>query len=143
MMATIGYRQNRPLNPVHAILLGFPAALFTAVLMGDIALAAGAARPWVGFAFWLIVGGVLTGGIVLLWVLIGLMRARAGRLRRSVVYLAALLAMCTLGLGNAAAHLTGTWAGTLAGITLSASSCALALIAAWTGYLGVPRQPGE
>lgn len=143
MMAMIGYQLNRPLNPAHAILLGFPATLFTAVLLGDIALWAGAARQWVGFAFWLIVGWLLAGGVVLFWVLIGLMRAGTKRLRRSVVYFSMLLAMCTLGLINAFVHLKGSWAGTSAGIALSATACSLALIAAWTGYLGVPRRAGE
>lgn len=103
----MGYRDNRPLNPLHAMLLGFPLSLFTGALLSDYAYWFTREEHWLAFSLWLTVGGLAAGSLVLIWVLIGLVRAGAGRLRRSLLYFGALLTMCLLGSVNALVHENG------------------------------------
>lgn len=137
------YRRNRPLNPVHAILLGFPVSLFTGALLADLAYWWTAEAQCVHLALWLIAGGLLPGGLVLLWVFAGLVRAGSQRLVRSILYFAALLGMCGLGIINTAVHAKGGEAVLPLGLALSAATWALAVAAALIGYTGVPRETGE
>lgn len=140
MVPATRYRQNRPLNPVHAILLGFPVALFTGALLSDYAYWLSFEPQWSNFSAWLIAGGLVPGSLVLLWVLVGLVRARPGRMRRSIIYFVVLLAMWSLGLINALVHAKDAWAKMPAAIFLSLIVWLLALVAAWIGYSGVPRE---
>ncbi|EHN71864.1 hypothetical protein SMCF_8723, partial [Streptomyces coelicoflavus ZG0656] len=55
MIAATG--SERPAhNPLHAILLCFPIALFTSALISDIAYLRTAEMQWSNFSAWLIVG---------------------------------------------------------------------------------------
>lgn len=140
MAVATDYRQNRPINPVHAVLLGFPVALFTGALLSDFAYWSSLDEQWAEFSFWLITGGLFAGGLVLLWVLVGLIRAGARRLRRSVFYFAVLFAMWVLGFANAVAHTKDACAAFPAVVMLSAVMWLLAVVAALIGYSGVPRE---
>lgn len=139
MVTTTGYRQNRPLNPLHAILLGFPVALFTGALLSDYAYWLSFEPQWSNFSSWLIAGGLVPAGLVLLWVFVGLVRAGSSRMRRSIVYFLVLLAMWSLGFVNALVHAKDAWAKMPTAVVLSAVVWLLALVAAWIGYSGVPQ----
>jgi len=62
MIAATG--SERPAhNPLHAILLCFPIALFTSALISDIAYLRTAEMQWSNFSAWLIVGALVFGGV--------------------------------------------------------------------------------
>jgi hypothetical protein len=55
------------LHPAHAILRAFPFSLFLAALVSDWAYWGTFQIQWANFSSWLIVGGLLGGGLALLW----------------------------------------------------------------------------
>ena len=119
------------INPLHAILLGFPIALFSATLVTDITYLRTEEIQWTNFSAWLNAGGLVFGGLVLAWALVSLLFGLRGgdRLRR-LVYAALLALMCVVGLINAFQHSRDGWSsvGTF-GLVLSIVTVVLALVA--------------
>lgn len=126
----------RPLHPLHAILLSFPFPLFLGTLFSDIAYARTYQIQWANFAQWLNAGGLLAGGLVLLWALVGLLRRHGRDDRRRVVYFVLVLAMMAFGFWNALAHAKDAWAMMPEGLWLSVLSTILAFFASWVGFRG-------
>lgn len=126
----------RPIHPLHAILLAFPISLFLGALLGDLAYRSTFEVQWANFAQWLNAGGLVGGGLALLWALASLLRSRAGHRTRPAAYAMALLATWALGFVNALVHAKDAWAIMPEGLVLSALSTLLALAAAWIGYSG-------
>lgn len=124
-----------PLHPVHAILLAFPVALFSAGLASDVAYLKSAAVQWTNFSSWLIAGGCLFGGLVLAWAIVAVVFPGRAARGRALAYLAAVAVMFIAGLINAFQHSHDGWSsvGSL-GLTLSIVSTVAALIAGLIGY---------
>ncbi len=120
------------INPLHAILLAFPVALFPSALVTDIAYLRTAEVQWTNFSSWLIAGGMLFTGVVLAWALVSLVLGFRGRDRvRHAVYAGLLAVLFIVGLVNALQHSGDGWSsvGTF-GLLLSLGSTLLALAAA-------------
>lgn len=97
-------------NPVHAILLSFPIALFSSALVTDIVYLRTAELQWTNFSAWLISGALLFGGLVLAWALISLLLDFKGPgRRRNLIYFGVLAAMWILGLVNILKHSQDGW----------------------------------
>lgn len=123
------------LHPLHAILLAFPLAFFSGGLVSDIAYLKTAVIQWSNFSAWLIAGGTVFGGLVLLWALLGAFSAR--RMSRGVAlfYLAMVAVAWVAGLVNCFKHSADAWASVGAlGLTLSTISTVASLLAAWIGH---------
>jgi len=129
---------HRPLHPLHLLLLAGTVPLFLGVLFADIAYFNTYEVQWKNFASWLLVGGLLFGGLTALWALIALVRV-GWRVRRGVVYLLLLLAAFALGLVNAFVHAADAWASMPGGLILSAIVTALVLAATWMGIFDPAR----
>lgn len=137
-MSTNWNRAGPLLHPLHALLLGFPIALFAAALVTDIAYLRTAEIQWTNFSAWLIVGGLVTGGLVGLWAVIDLVLAwRSGAPGRRLVYVIALALMWVLGLVNAFQHSRDGWSSVgTTGLVLSILCTVLGLIAGWIAHTG-------
>ena len=123
-------------NPLHAILLAFPVALYPAALLTDITYLNTAEIQWSNFSSWLIAGADLFAGLVLASALLALFFGRARHAKgRGTLYLIVIAAMCGLGVLNAFQHAREGWhsVGTL-GLVLSILCSILALIAAFVAY---------
>lgn len=121
----------RPLvQPLLALLLSFPVALFTTALFTDIAYLQTAEVQWTNFSSWLIVGALVFGGVALMWSLIVAVKRRAARL------FALLLALAWIaGLVNAFQHSRDAWSSVgTAGLILSVLSAAFAIAASWIAH---------
>lgn len=129
-----------PLHPVHSVLLAGALPLFLGALLSDIAYAQSYQIQWKNFASWLIAGGLVFSGLVLLWAGIELARADR-REHRPIAYLLALLATWLLGLANAFIHAKDAWASMPTALILSAIVALLALAATWLGF-SLPRAGG-
>lgn len=132
------FEQGRRLHPLHALLLGFPISLFSAAVVTDIAYLRTSEIQWSNFSAWLIVGGLVFGGLVGLWAIADLIRVwrRMGR-GRAVAYVVALAGMWILALVNAFQHSRDGWSSVgAAGLALSILSGLLALIAGLIAYSG-------
>lgn len=98
------------LGSLHAILAGFPIALFSGGLAADIAYLRTAEIQWTNFAAWLNAGALASGGVVLAWALLALFLDLRGPDRhRRFVYGLLLAAMWILGLINAFKHSQDGW----------------------------------
>ena len=85
-------------NPLHAILLAFPVALYPSALLTDITYLKTAEIQWTNFSSWLIAGADFFAGLVLAWALIGLVVGRARHAKsRGTLYLIVVAAMFALG----------------------------------------------
>ena len=125
-------------NPLHAILLAFPVALYPSALLADIAYLNTAVIQWANFGSWLIAGADFFAGLVLAWALFGLFFGRAHHARgRGLLYLVVVGAMFAIGVVNAFQHARDGWhsVGT-AGLVMSIACTVLALIAAFIAYSG-------
>lgn len=119
------------LNPLHAILLAFPMALFASALVTDVAYLQTAEVQWTNFSSWLIAGGLVFAGLVLVWALVSLaLGFRSPDRLRHIIYAGLLAALVMFGLINAFQHSHDGWSsvGTV-GLVLSILSAALALAA--------------
>ena len=123
----------RPMiGPFQALLLAFPVALFPAALVTDITYLNTAEIQWTNFSAWLLAGGELFTGLLLIAALVSLVRRRSGR---AVVYFLLVLALFVVGLLNSFQHSGDGWAsvGTF-GLILSLLGAVLALAAGALGY---------
>ena len=128
-----------PLHPLHRMLLGATVTLFLGVLLSDVAYGQSYEVQWKNFASWLIVGGLLVGGLTLLWALIMLLRAD-GRSGSPVVYVLLLVASWIFGFGNALIHAKDAWASMPTATVLSVIVVALAGAATWLGFVSLRAQ---
>jgi uncharacterized membrane protein len=120
----------RPL--VDAFLLAAMVPPFLGAALSDYAYTASNEVQWINFASWLIVGGLVFGGIALACALVELAgNRRAGRIAIRVLLL---LATWVLGFVNALVHARDAWASMPAGFVLSVVVTVLACVAAWLGF---------
>ena len=123
-------------NPLHAILLAFPVALYPSALLSDITYLNTAEVQWSNFSSWLIAWADCFAGLVLAWALLSLF---FGRLRNAggigLIYLGSVAAMFVLGVINALQHARDGWhsVGTF-GLVLSALCTLLAFVAAYLAH---------
>lgn len=136
MVALTSSGPVRPIHPLHAILLAFPSSLFLSAVLSDFAYWSTYQVQWANFSAWLIAGGLLVGGFVLLWALIDLVRYGTTNNEQHVLYVVVLAAAWVLGFINALVHAKDAWATMPEGLYLSIIAALLALMAAWIGYSG-------
>jgi predicted membrane protein len=94
---------RRSLHPLHAILLAGIVPLYVGVLLCNFAYRSTYKVQWKNFASWLIVGGLVFGGLALAWALIGLLRGTQHGWRPTLYFLL-LLATWVSGFINALVH---------------------------------------
>ena len=140
MVVTVDRTHRGSLHPLHAVLLAGTVPLFLGVLLSDVAYSASYEVQWKNFASWLLVGGLVFGGLALVCALIGLFRAGQRR-RRRAVYLLLLLAIWVLGFINALVHAKDAWASMPEGLVLSAIVAVLAMATTGFGF-STPRAGG-
>jgi uncharacterized membrane protein len=124
---------QRPLHPLHAVLLAGTVPLLLGVLLSDLAYASSYEIQWKNFASWLLVGGLVFAGFALLWAVIDLSRA-APRTARQIVFVALLFVLWVLGFIDALVHAADAWASMPTAPRLSAIVALLAVIATWLGF---------
>ncbi len=136
MAATFDRTRPSAIHPFHAVLLAGTIPLFLGALLSDIAYAQTYQIQWTNFASWLIAGGLVFGGVVLVLALVDLVRAdrRGGR---QLIYFLLVLATWVLGFINALIHGKDAWGSMPAGLVLSVIVTALACAATWLGFSGL------
>ena len=141
-MATTAPSGRAGLHPLHALLLGFPVALFAVALLADVTYLNTAEMQWSNFAAWAITGALLVGAPVLAWAVLGAVvhgRGERGFARWGYPLLVALA--WAVGLVNAFQHSRDAWASVgAAGLIMSLMSVAFVVAAGWIAYS--PRRAG-
>lgn len=134
MAVTANRIQHRSrLHPLHAVLLAGTIPLFLAAMLSDIAYARSYQIQWNNFASWLLAGGLVFGGLALLWAIVDVFRAGDDRMR-ALVYLLLLLVTWILGFIGALIHAKDAWASMPEGLILSVIVTVLACAATWVGF---------
>ena len=126
---------------MHAVFALSCVPLFLGALLSDWAYFSSQQIQWVNFAAWLIAGGLLMAGPVLLWAAVEVLRSSVNRHRRGLVYLSLLLATVIVGFLNALVHGKDGWAAMPTGLILSAVVVVLAAAASAVGLAGSLRRP--
>lgn len=124
---------QRPLHPLHAVLLAGTVPLFLAVLFSDLAYSKTYEIQWKNFASWLLVGGLVFAGFTLLWAVIDTVRD-ATRTVWQLIYVSLLLVLWVLGFINALVHAGDAWASMSAALVISAIVAMLTVAATWLGF---------
>jgi uncharacterized membrane protein len=124
---------RRPLHPLHAVLLAGTVPLFLGVLFSDWAYYKSYEIQWKNFASWLLVGGLVFGGLTLLWALVEVFRT-ASRTTRQFIYVSLLLALWILGFINALVHAGDAWTSMPGAFVISTIAAVLAIAATWSGF---------
>ena len=124
---------QRFLHPLHAVFLAGTVPLFLGVLLSDLAYSSSYEIQWKNFASWLLVGGLVFGGVTLLWVIIDLFRA-AMRTTLQFIYGSLLLVLWVLGFIDALVHAGDAFASMSAALNLSGIVAVLAIAATWLGF---------
>jgi uncharacterized membrane protein len=106
--------------------------MFATALLSDISYFVTPEIQWKNFATWLIAGGLVFGGLALLWALIDLFRARRGA--RPIIYFLLLLIAWPLGFINELLHAKDAWATMPEGLVTSAIVAALVIVATILGF---------
>jgi len=134
---SIASRYSRVIHPLHSVLLAGTVALFFSAALTDAVYASTYEIQWSNFASWLIVGGLVLGGIALIFAIIDLSRP-ARRAPGIVVYAAVLLAAWVIGFFSALMHARDAWGSMPGGLVLSVIATLLASVATWFGF-ATPR----
>ena len=124
---------QRPLHPLHALLLAGTLPLFLGVLFTDIAYYNTQEIQWKNFAAWLLVGAALFCGLTALSALMSLILA-GWRNRANLAYLGIVLAAFILAVFNSFVHAGDAWASMPQGLVLSVICTVLMLVAIWLGF---------
>lgn len=136
MAASVDATRRMAIHPVQAFLLAGTFTLFLAAVLNDIAYWSTYEVQWTNFASWLIVGGLVFGGLALLFALVGLRHATLRR-GRYLVYFLLLLVAWVLALINALVHARDAWAAMPEGLILSVVVALLVGAATWLGFSGL------
>ena len=135
-------RPERPIHPLHALLLASALPLFLGGFLSDLAYDSNYQIQWINFAAWLIAGAMVFTGLALLWALIDLIRpARRGG--RALLYFLLLLATFILGLIDNFVHARDAYATMPTGLILSAIATVLTLLAVSVGFSTLRRGSGR
>lgn len=99
---------DRPLHPLHLLLVSGAFPLFLGALVADIAYAQTYEIQWTNFASWLLVGALVFAVPALVWALASLL-VPAARTRVRFWYAGLLALTCVLGFVDSLVHAMDAW----------------------------------
>jgi uncharacterized membrane protein len=122
-------------HPIHPMLVPFPITCFVGALLTDIAYWRTAEMMWSNFSAWLLVAGLVTGGLAALAGLVDFLSNRAIRSKSAAwAHLIGNLLVLGLSLLNAFVHSRDAWTSVVpTGLTLSALVVVILLVTGWLG----------
>jgi uncharacterized membrane protein len=117
-------------HPLYPALLPIPILCFTGALITDLAYVASAEMMWLDFSSWLLLAGLVGGGVAGALLIVELVRARD---RRALLpHFVCLFAAWVVEVFNSFIHARDGWTAVVpTGLTLSIVATVLALIAGW------------
>jgi uncharacterized membrane protein len=119
-------------HPIYSALLPVPIVCFIGALLTDAAYASAPDMMWLNFSSWLLLAGLVAGGIAGVLLIVELFRAGSGRRGALTIHFVLLLAAWVVEVFNSFIHARDGWTAVVpTGITLSAIAVLLALLAGW------------
>ncbi|WP_277979952.1 DUF2231 domain-containing protein [Sphingomonas phyllosphaerae] len=127
-------------RPIYPVLLPVPITLFVAALVTDLAYAGSAEMMWLDFSSWLLLAGLIAGGLAGALLLVELVRAGAARRGALGLHFTLLLSAWIVEVLNSFIHARDGWTAVVpTGLALSVVAVLLALAAGWF-WQAVPRR---
>ena len=122
-------------HPIHPMLVPFPIAFFIGAFVTDIVYSRTAELQWQYFSIWLIVGGLIMGGLAAIAGITDYAGDRKVRaLRPATPHMLLNIAVMALSLLNAFVHSRDGWTAVVPeGLILSGVVTVLLLVSAWLG----------
>ncbi|CAB3722836.1 DUF2231 domain-containing protein [Achromobacter piechaudii] len=133
MTQLIEHRYALTVHPVPAVFLAGMLPWFLGAALADAAYAQSFHIQWNNFASWLLIGGLVFGGVALFFAFIDLFRPTQ-RARGIVPYFLIVLATWVVGIFDALIHARDAWASMPIGLILSVAVVLLAFVAVWLGF---------
>lgn len=136
-MAQDTYRASwRPVaiagHRLYTALLPIPILCFIGALITDLAYTKSPQMMWIDFSSWLLLAGLVGGGLAGVVLIVELFRARRSRTRALTAHFVLLLAAWVTELFNSFVHTRDGWTAVVpAGLTLSVVAVILSLLAGW------------
>jgi uncharacterized membrane protein len=130
---------QKPLHPLHAVLLAGTVPLFLAVALCDLAYGETYEIQWKNFSSWLLVGALFFAGFTLLWAVVDTIRDSA-RTTQQLIYMSLLLVLWVLGFINALVHAGDAAASMSAALVISTIVALLTIAATWLGFARSRRE---
>ncbi|WP_373475582.1 DUF2231 domain-containing protein [Sphingorhabdus sp.] len=124
---------DKPLHPVHLILIVAALSLFTGALVSDFAYISSYQVQWTNFASWLIAAGLVFCGVAIIWTFVELFRKDRVR-ERPLLALLLLVATWLAAFINALVHAKDAWASMPLGLILSIIAVGLSIAAIWAMF---------
>ena len=126
-------------HPLYPALLPIPIVCFVGALITDLAYVASAELMWLDFSSWLLLAGLIGGGVAGVVLIVELVRARD---RRAMLpHFLLLLAAWIVEVFNSFIHARDGWTAVVpTGLTLSIVATVLALLAGWFWQSSNSRQ---
>ena len=131
-------------HPLYSALLPVPIVCFIGALLTDIAYSRAPDMMWLDFSSWLLLAGLVVGGVAGLVLIIELIRAGSSRTGALTVHFLLLLAAWVVEVFNSFIHARDGWTAVVpTGITLSFLAVALSLLAGWFWQTASRRHAGD
>lgn len=136
MADSIGRTPRRPLaiaaHPIYSALLPIPILCFVGALITDLAYAGSAAMMWLDFSTWLLLAGLIGGGLAGVFLIVEMVRAGRHRSGALSVHFVLLLSAWVTEIFNSFIHARDGWTAVVpTGLLLSILAAVLALLAGW------------
>jgi uncharacterized membrane protein len=117
-------------HPLYPVLLPIPIICFVGALLTDLAYVSSAEMMWLDFSSWLLLAGLIGGGVAGVLLIVEVARARDRRALSAHFLL--LLASWVAEIFNSFIHARDGWTAVVpAGLLLSILATVLALLAGW------------
>ncbi len=128
-------------HPVHAMLVPFPIAFFTLALIMDVAYWQTSNLTWKHFAEWLLLAGLVGGGLAMVAGAVDLFSRREIRSKAQAwPHAIGNMIVLLLAFINSLVHARDGWTGVVpTGLALSVATVALMLVTGWLGAALVYR----
>lgn len=122
-------------HPIHAMLVHFPISCFTLALLTDIAYWRTAEVMWQNFSAWLLLAGLVFGGLAAVAGMLDFaLRRRVRRQATAWPHALGNLAVLVLAFVNSLVHAGDGWTAVVPwGLALSAATVFLMIVTAWLG----------
>jgi uncharacterized membrane protein len=119
-------------HSIYSVLLPLPIVCFLGALVTDLAYSNSEEFMWLDFSSWLLLAGLVTGGIAGLILIIEVLGKRRDRSRALWLHLGLLAAAWGVEVVNSFVHTRDGWTAVVpTGLTLSFIAVVLSLLAGW------------
>jgi uncharacterized membrane protein len=119
-------------HPLYSALLPVPIVCFIGALITDAVYSVAPDIMWLDFSSWLLLAGLIGGGVAGLVLIVEIIRAGRGRPPALSAHFLLLLAAWVVALFNSFIHARDGWTAVVpTGILLSAAAALLSLLAGW------------